>query len=128
MQQHGKIINSSFSPGLLLKNRHLQTMIPSIPFSYRRKVEFHRQILSLPDGDETAVDWAGCRPSEGSTGPVLVILHGLESSGESAYARMLLHAAQAQGWDACVMHFRDCGDYRNRLPRRYHAGETGDVR
>ena len=24
--------------------------------------------------------------------------------------------------------FRDCGDYRNRLPRRYHAGETNDIR
>ena len=27
-----------------------------------------------------------------------------------------------------MLHFRDCGDYRNRLPRRYHAGETGDIR
>ena len=27
-----------------------------------------------------------------------------------------------------MLHFRDCGDYRNRLPRRYHAGETSDIR
>ena len=27
-----------------------------------------------------------------------------------------------------MLHFRDCGDYRNRLPRRYHAGETNDIR
>jgi hypothetical protein len=33
-----------------------------------------------------------------------------------------------RGWRACVLHFRDCGDYRNRLPRRYHAGETNDLR
>jgi predicted alpha/beta-fold hydrolase len=32
------------------------------------------------------------------------------------------------GWRAAVLHFRDCGDYRNRLPRRYHAGETNDIR
>jgi hypothetical protein len=60
--------------------------------------------------------------------PLLVILHGLESSSESSYARMLMHAASEHGWRCCVLHFRDCGDYRNRLPRRYHAGETNDIR
>jgi predicted alpha/beta-fold hydrolase len=39
-----------------------------------------------------------------------------------------MHAAGAHGWNAAVLHFRDCGDYRNRLPRRYHAGETNDLR
>ncbi len=60
--------------------------------------------------------------------PLLVILHGLESSSNSPYARMLMQAATKQGWHCCVLHFRDCGDYRNRLPRRYHAGETNDIR
>jgi hypothetical protein len=41
---------------------------------------------------------------------------------------MLLKAASEHGWRAAVLHFRDCGDYRNRLPRRYHAGETNDIR
>ena len=60
--------------------------------------------------------------------PVLVILHGLEGSAKSSYARMLMQAASHRGWQACVLNFRDCGDYRNRLPRRYHAGETNDIR
>ncbi|MEJ2275353.1 MAG: alpha/beta fold hydrolase [Woeseiaceae bacterium] len=41
---------------------------------------------------------------------------------------MFLEAAFNLGWRSCVLHFRDCGDYRNRLPRRYHAGETNDLR
>ena len=41
---------------------------------------------------------------------------------------MLVEAAFQHGWRACVLHFRDCGDYRNLLPRRYHAGETNDLR
>jgi predicted alpha/beta-fold hydrolase len=41
---------------------------------------------------------------------------------------MLMNRAEQLGWHACVMHFRDCGDYCNRLPRRYHAGETNDLR
>ena len=39
-----------------------------------------------------------------------------------------MQAATRRGWRCCVLHFRDCGDYRNRLPRRYHAGETNDIR
>jgi predicted alpha/beta-fold hydrolase len=79
----------------------------------------------LPDGDETVVDWTAS--SESTNRPLLIILHGLESSAESSYAQLLLAAAIAHRWDACVLHFRDCGDYRNKLPRRYHAGETADV-
>ncbi len=76
------------------------------------------------------------RPSTGSpipihmpdAAPLLVILHGLEGSAGSSYARMLMEVARDRGWRSCVLHFRDCGDYRNRLPRRYHAGETNDLR
>ncbi len=67
-------------------------------------------------------------PPPDSGAPILVILHGLEGSADSPYARMLLKAAAEQHWRAAVLHFRDCGDYRNRLPRRYHAGETDDIR
>ncbi len=41
---------------------------------------------------------------------------------------MLMQAAIERCWRCCVLHFRDCGDYRNLLPRRYHAGETNDIK
>ena len=85
-------------------------------------------MLRLPDGDETAVDWVVETEATPKTSPLLVILHGLESSAESAYARMLMVEASRRQWRCCALHFRDCGDYRNLLPRRYHAGETNDVR
>jgi len=87
-----------------------------------------REVLELPDGDVTAVDWVTETLALPRIAPLLVILHGLEGSAESSYARMLMHSATVLGWHCCVMHFRDCGDYTNRLPRRYHAGETNDVR
>ncbi|MEM1174246.1 MAG: hydrolase [Pseudomonadota bacterium] len=126
--RHGRRIDSPFNPSFLLRNKHLQTILPSMPFAAHDRVSLSREILTLHDGDETAVDWAGSTDQRSSDRPLLVILHGLESSSESTYAQMLMHNARAAGWDTCVMNFRDCGDYRNRLPRRYHAGETGDVR
>ena len=123
-----RLIRSAFKPARWLRHRHLQTIFPSLPWAYPRGIKLHRYELELPDGDATAVDWVAESVSMPNSTPLLVILHGLESSSESAYARMLMHAATQRGWRCCVLHFRDCGDYRNRLPRRYHAGETNDIR
>ena len=123
-----RIIPSDFKPARWLKHRHLQTIFPSLPFAWRHRPSLRREILQLPDGDATAIDWLSAADSLPKSAPLLVILHGLEGSAESSYARMLIEAAFALEWRPCVLHFRDCGDYRNPLPRRYHAGETGDLR
>lgn len=121
----GKIVQSAFSPPSWLRNPHLQTILPSMPLAWTRPVALRREILILPDGDETAVDWASS--GDQTDKPLLVILHGLEGSARSSYAQMLMSAALQAGFETCVLNFRDCGDYRNKLPRRYHAGETADV-
>jgi predicted alpha/beta-fold hydrolase len=123
-----RIVSSSFKPPWWLSNRQAQTIFPSLPWSYRDRPAIRRESLELPDGDVTAVDWAQTGEDLSPDAPILVILHGLESSSDSAYARMLMSAAIDRHWRCCVLHFRDCGDYRNRLPRRYHAGETNDIR
>ena len=122
------IIDSPFRPPWWLKNRQAQTFYPSMPWSWRKRLKLRRETLELPDGDATVVDWPTKADSLPKSAPLLVVLHGLEGSAESSYARMILHAANRQGWRSCVLHSRDCGDYRNRLPRRYHAGETNDFR
>lgn len=122
------IIDSDFEPAGWLKNRHAQTIYPILPWSWRSWPALRRQPLELPDGDITAVDWLVAADALPETAPLLIVLHGLEGSAESSYARMIMEAGLAKGWRSCVLHFRDCGDYRNRLPRRYHAGETNDLR
>ena len=123
-----RILPSRFKPAWWLKNRHAQTFYPAFPWSGSPQIELRREDLELPDGDVTVVDWMATGPAQDSGAPILIILHGLEGSADSPYARMLLKAAADHGWRAAVLHFRDCGDYRNRLPRRYHAGETNDIR
>ena len=123
-----RIFASQFKPAWWLSNRHAQTFYPALPWSGVPQVELESEVLELPDGDTTVVDWMVGGPEAGTGAPLLIILHGLEGSAHSAYARSLLHAATDIGWRAAVLHFRDCGDYRNRLPRRYHAGETNDIR
>src|SRR5210317_418853 len=122
------IIESKFTPARWLKNRHAQTIYPAFRWAYASRPELRRQQLELPDGDTTAVDWLVAADYLPETAPLLVILHGLEGSADSSYARVLTDTALGNGWRSFVLHFRDCGDYRNRLPRRYHAGETNDLR
>ena len=123
-----RIISSTFKPAGWLRNRHAQTIYPSLPWAWPDRLALRRESLELVDGDVTAVDWVHASDDLPQTTPLLIILHGLESSAESSYARMLMQAATASQWRCCVLHFRDCGDCRNRLPRRYHAGETNDLR
>jgi predicted alpha/beta-fold hydrolase len=123
-----RVLQSDFKPAQWLRHRHLQTIFPSLPWAWRKRSAMRREVLDLPDGDATAVDWLSDADDLPKSAPLLVILHGLEGSAESSYARMLMQAALELEWRPCVLHSRDCGDYRNRLPRRYHAGETSDIR
>ena len=84
------IIPSDFRPARWLTNRHLQTIYPSMPWAWRSWPDLRRQELELPDGDVTAVDWYVAGDALPPTAPLLVVLHGLEGSVESSYARMLL--------------------------------------
>ena len=82
-----------------------------------------RERWETPDGDFLDLDRLDAQDGQ----PRLLILHGLEGSSRSHYARGLLAAAMRLGWAADVLVFRSCGDEPNRLLRSYHSGETGDL-
>lgn len=111
-----------FKPAWWLSNTHLQTLWPTLCRRPVNHVTIKRERFELPDGDFVDLDWSG-----NGSGPIVIILHGLEGSIDSPYAKGMLHAIQRQGWRGVLMHFRCCSGERNRLPRTYHSGETGDI-
>ena len=115
-----------FQPPRWLTNRHAQTLFTSSPLCRPPAPRWRKETVELPDGDFVEAHWAD--PAVQRPGATLVLLHGLEGSSEATYARLMAPAAAARGWRLVVLHARDCGERRNRLPRRYHAGETGDLR
>ncbi len=114
-------MSDSFKPAWWCRGPHIQTLWP---FLFRRapRVALRRERLELPDGDFLDLDW-----TVRDDGPIVLILHGLEGSSDSKYARGLLKAVHARGWRGAVMHFRGCSGAPNRLARSYHSGETGDL-
>lgn len=73
-------------------------------------------------------DWLSVHRMRATPGaPRLLILHGLEGSARSHYARGLLAEARRRGWEGSVLEFRSCGGRLNEQRRFYHSGETSDL-
>ena len=120
MNGPGAILPGDFTPAWWLPGPHLQTLWSAL---VRRppRVVMRRERVELPDGDFTDIDWAG------ESGPIVVILHGLQGSSRSPHVRGLMGVLRRHGFRGAVMHFRGCSGEPNRLPRTYHSGETGDL-
>ena len=114
-------IMEQFKPAWWLPGPHLQTIWPTL---IKRKViiPFTRERFELKDGDFVDLFWCG----KGNS-PILLILHGLEGSSQSHYVFGLAQAMVNRGWRAVAMEFRGCSQDPNRLTRRYHSGDTGDM-
>ena len=110
-----------FKPAWWLHNRHLQCIWPTY-FRKNKKLKTRHERFELIDGDFIDAEWVGPQ-----SGPIVVVLHGLEGSIESPYANAILHAIEKTGWRALFIHFRNCSTSRNRLDRFYHIGDTGDI-
>lgn len=111
-----------FYPGWWCRNPNLQTLWPY--FARRRPLPvYQRQRLELGDGDFLDLDWH----RSGSDGPLCLLLHGLEGCSRSHYIRGMVGRLAAAGVDCVALHHRGCSGEPNRLPRRYHAGDTADL-
>ncbi len=115
------LVKSEFEPAPLWGNRHIQTIVPNLLFR-PIPVELRRERVELPDGDFIDVDW-----TTGTTGPIVIVLHGLEGSMHSRYACNMMQALHAMGLRGAFPYFRGCTGEPNRLPVSYHSGFTQDL-
>jgi hypothetical protein len=115
------LIKSAFYAPWWLRNPHLQTLWLRL-FQRNIRVQIRRERWELPDGDFLDLDF-----TLNDSGPVVLVLHGLQGSIRSPYAAGILNALSAGGYRGVLMHFRGCSEEPNRLPRLYHSGETGDA-
>lgn len=84
-------------------------------------MEFRRERIELPDGDFVDADW-----TTRESGPIVILLHGLEGSRNSRYAAWMLKHLHDAGYRAVLLHFRSCSGEVNRKASAYHSGHTDD--
>ena len=115
------IVKSEFEPGLLWRNRHIQTIVPNLLYPVAQ-VALKRERVELPDGDFIDVEW-----TTGTGGPIVIVLHGLEGSIRSRYACNIMQKIHSLGMRGAMPYFRGCTGEPNRLPISYHSGFTQDL-
>ncbi len=111
-----------YRPAWFVPGRHLRTLWGKF---LRRRPHVPTEIEQWATPDEDILFVHRLHGSHRS--PLLVLLHGLEGSPDSHYARGLLARAKAQGWSAAAIVFRTCGGHMNKTRRFYHSGETSDL-
>lgn len=111
-----------YRPAWFVPGRHLRTLWGKF---VRRRPRIATEIEQWTTPDDDILFVHRLRGQSGS--PLLVLLHGLEGSPNSHYARGLLARAKAHGWSAAAIVFRTCGGQMNNTRRFYHSGETSDL-
>jgi predicted alpha/beta-fold hydrolase len=91
---------------------------------FRHTPPLHTRVERWDTEDDDFIDIVRLDAARGR--PRLLILHGLEGTSQSHYARGLFLEAARREWAADLLLFRGCGGELNRAPRFYHSGETGD--
>jgi uncharacterized protein len=112
----------TYSPAWWLPGPHARTIWGRF---FRRTPPIATRVERWNTEDDDFVDLIRLDAPPGR--PHLVILHGLEGTARSHYARGLFLEAVRRGWAADLLLFRGCGGELNLAPRFYHSGETGDV-
>ncbi|NNM00320.1 MAG: hydrolase [Gammaproteobacteria bacterium] len=116
----GRVVASSFRPAWWLPGPHLPTVWAAVART-APTVDLEWERLDTPDGDFVDLAWHGPE-----SGPIVLILHGLEGGHASTYTSGMLRAFAARGWRGVLMHFRSCGRDPNRLDQSYHSGAIDD--
>jgi len=111
----------------LVRNPHLQSILahywPRPDLTARFPLE--SRLITTEPGVQVLV--ASQRPPGKPRGGVIMV-HGLEGSGEAGYIRSLSTAALRAGFAAHRFHMRTCGGTEHLCETLYHAGLTSDLR
>ncbi|MFB2587104.1 YheT family hydrolase [Acinetobacter sp. c1-l78] len=132
MSNHHRTVHlQPFQTHFLIKNPHIQTILPKF---IKQKQPHYQRILKADSTGlaQVAYDFVyadGTQPSleQSLQRPLAVMFHGLEGDSDSHYAKCFVNEANAQGWDAVIVHYRGCGGVANPSPFDYNAGDTKEL-
>jgi len=114
------LTESTYSPKLLFKNKHFNTIYSA--FFNKTVVTFNRKRLELEDGDFMDLDISSVNSDK-----AVILIHGLEGSAQSSYILSLTALLNRHHYDVFAMNLRGCSGEPNRLLSSYHSGKTEDL-
>jgi len=116
-----------FVPHPLLKNAHAMTIAAA--FAPRRfDLPLPEDRLFQVDPQSKILGHCHWQPGKLPDAPVIVIVHGLEGSSDSNYARGIAGKAFHRGFHAVRLNQRNCGETESLTPTLYNSGMSNDYR
>ncbi|XP_067631455.1 protein ABHD1 isoform X2 [Eurosta solidaginis] len=88
-------------------------------------INYKREILTLNDGGEVALDWLVENCSDNA--PCIIILPGLTGASQAEYIKCLVRAAINAGMRVVVFNNRGLGGIELKTPRLYCASNCEDL-
>lgn len=110
----------------LLRNPHLQTIAGHLWLRQGEERRFPMELRLHQTEPEVQVLVQSQQPRGPAAGQI-VMVHGLEGSGNSGYMRSLSGAALRAGFASHRFHMRTCGGTEGLCRTLYHAGLTSDL-
>ena len=92
-----------------------------------KKIKINYQRVRWPTRDKDFIDVDYLTNAASNQSPLWVLLHGLEGSSQSHYARAFAAYAVQNNITYCVPHFRGCSGEINLAPRAYHSGDFEEI-
>lgn len=113
--------NTDYKAPILLRNRHLITIFPSL-FRKVKPAQYTRTRIRTADNDFIDLDISNVKSDK-----LVIILHGLEGNSHRQYVTGMVNIFNEGQYDTVSMNFRGCSGESNYAFRFYHSGETGDL-
>ncbi|XP_076299060.1 abhydrolase domain containing Hydr1 isoform X1 [Lasioglossum baleicum] len=126
LEEHVPLVRNKFWPTLWCFESRAQTIIASVLRSrILPPIIYRREILTLSDGGEVALDWA----EEGSltTSPIVIILPGLTGASQAEYIKCLITSAKKVGIRCVIFNNRGLGGVELKTQRTYCAANSDDL-
>jgi len=114
------VSDTSYKPWMPFKNKHFNTIYRTL--SSKFKVIYRRKRLQTPDNDFIDLDIASVKSNN-----VVIVIHGLEGSAQSAYVLAVAHFLNTQAVDVIAVNLRGCSGEDNKHIFAYHSGFTSDL-
>ena len=116
-------ISPAYEPNFFLKNRQLQTILPSVLGLLSKRPLYKRERITTPDEDFLDIDWL----LGNKTDTLAILSHGLEGNSYSSYIVSMARFLNLKGLDILCWNLRGCSGELNRKFYAYHSGKIEDL-
>ncbi|XP_057339761.1 phospholipase ABHD3 isoform X1 [Microplitis mediator] len=120
-----EMINENFWPTPWCLESRAQTILASIlRGNMIPDINYRREILTLKDGGEVALDWVDNHCTNLS--PIVIILPGLTGASQAEYIKCLVTGGREIGIRCVIFNNRGLGGISLKTPRTYCAANSDD--